>query len=66
MQLLQRRINGDIDFHLKTFWDYENGFGSLQGEYWMGMCKQLQEFVFYAGARVKILSSARNQIRNKS
>jgi len=41
-------MNGDIDFHLKRFLDYEIGFGSLEGEYWMGMCKLLQEFVFYA------------------
>ena len=36
--VIQRRYNGIVNFY--TNWnDYENGFGSLTGEYWLGLEK---------------------------
>ena len=34
--VIQRRINGSVDFFLK-WTDYVNGFGDLEGEFWYGL-----------------------------
>ena len=34
-QLFQRRVNGSVDFY-RDWNDYKNGFGSVNGEYWLG------------------------------
>ncbi|XP_052786632.1 ficolin-2-like [Mya arenaria] len=34
--VFQRRMNGKEDFY-RNFSSYENGFGSLQGEFWLGL-----------------------------
>ncbi|XP_052786286.1 uncharacterized protein LOC128221726 [Mya arenaria] len=34
--VFQRRFNGSLDFY-KRFQDYENGFGSADGEHWLGL-----------------------------
>ncbi|GFS23828.1 ficolin-2 [Elysia marginata] len=33
--VIQRRINGDVDFY-RNWTDYKNGFGNLQGDFWLG------------------------------
>ena len=33
---MQRRQDGSVDF-IKGWVDYENGFGSLTGEFWYGL-----------------------------
>ncbi|XP_052239828.1 angiopoietin-2-like isoform X2 [Dreissena polymorpha] len=33
--VFQRRVNGSVDF-LQNFASYENGFGDVHGEFWMG------------------------------
>jgi hypothetical protein len=33
--VIQRRINGTIDFY-REWNDYKNGFGDLQTEFWLG------------------------------
>ncbi|XP_045205020.2 fibrinogen gamma chain-like [Mercenaria mercenaria] len=40
--VFQRRVNGSVDFN-RNFSEYENGFGSLNGEFWLGLNK-IQEF----------------------
>ncbi|WAR30049.1 FCN2-like protein, partial [Mya arenaria] len=34
--VFQRRFNGSLDFY-KNFQDYEDGFGSVDGEHWLGL-----------------------------
>ncbi|WAR29464.1 FCN2-like protein [Mya arenaria] len=34
--VFQHRMNGNVDFY-RNFSSYENGFGSLQGEFWFGL-----------------------------
>ena len=34
--VIQRRINGSVDFYL-NWTDYVNGFGDLEGEFWYGL-----------------------------
>lgn len=37
--VIQRRIDGDVDFHNKGWTDYRNGFGDYFRDYWMGLEK---------------------------
>ncbi|XP_052787637.1 ficolin-3-like [Mya arenaria] len=34
--VLQHRVNGSVDFY-QNFNSYDNGFGSLHGEFWLGL-----------------------------
>ena len=36
--VIQRRINGSVDFN-RSWYDYEHGFGDLNGEFWYGLSK---------------------------
>jgi hypothetical protein len=35
MQVLVNRLDGSVDFN-RRWTDYENGFGNMSGEYWLG------------------------------
>ena len=35
-QVFQKRFNGTVDFY-RGFNEYENGFGSVYGEFWLGI-----------------------------
>ena len=36
--MVQRRLDGTVDFH-RNWSDYNNGFGNLEGEFWLGLEK---------------------------
>ncbi|KAH3777288.1 hypothetical protein DPMN_178728 [Dreissena polymorpha] len=50
--VFQRRFNGSVDFY-RNFTDYENGFGFVDGEYWLGL-KYIHEIASQGGNQLRI------------
>jgi hypothetical protein len=47
IKVFQNRFNGSVNF-TKTFFDYENGFGDLNGEFWLG------KFIKHSGKNINM------------
>lgn len=45
--VFQKRFNGSVDF-FRNFRDYENGFGSLESEFWLGL-KNIRRLLLQTG-----------------
>ncbi|XP_052786242.1 microfibril-associated glycoprotein 4-like [Mya arenaria] len=50
--VFQRRFDGSVDFY-RNFSEYENGFGSASGEYWLGL-RTIQEMLSKASHELRI------------
>ncbi|XP_060592592.1 uncharacterized protein LOC132747282 [Ruditapes philippinarum] len=56
--VFQNRFNGSIDFY-KSFSDYERGFGSVHGEFWLGL-KHIYEMVSHGKTELRMDMIAAN------
>ncbi|XP_060604048.1 ficolin-1-B-like [Ruditapes philippinarum] len=50
--LFHRRIDGTVDFY-RNFTEYENGFGSVDGEFWLGL-KYIQELAEQGSIEIRL------------
>ncbi|XP_060565133.1 microfibril-associated glycoprotein 4-like isoform X2 [Ruditapes philippinarum] len=50
--VFQYRFNGSVDFY-RNFSDYERGFGSLDGEFWLGL-QNIYEMVFRGKTELRL------------
>ncbi|XP_052252389.1 uncharacterized protein LOC127859038 [Dreissena polymorpha] len=50
--ILQRRFNGSVDFY-RNFSDYENGFGNVAGEFWLGL-KNIYEITSHGYFQLRV------------
>ncbi|XP_062595242.1 fibrinogen-like protein A, partial [Saccostrea cucullata] len=51
--VIQRRINGVIDFHSKLWTEYEAGFGSNSNEFWIGL-KEIHRLTSVGLTKIRI------------
>lgn len=45
LQVIQSRLNGKTDFY-RGWEEYENGFGDLKAEHWLGNLRFVHTFTF--------------------
>ncbi|XP_060568412.1 ficolin-2-like isoform X2 [Ruditapes philippinarum] len=50
--LFHRRIDGSVDFY-RNFTEYENGFGNVDGEFWLGL-KYIQELAEQGSTEIRL------------
>ncbi|KAH3751105.1 hypothetical protein DPMN_185650 [Dreissena polymorpha] len=50
--VFQRRVNGSVDFY-QNFFSYENGFGDVHGEHWLGL-KYIYAMTFNVQTELRI------------
>ncbi|KAH3876310.1 ficolin-1-like [Dreissena polymorpha] len=50
--VFQRRVNGSVDFY-QVFSSYEHGFGSVRGEFWLGL-KYIYAMTFNVQSELRI------------
>ncbi|WAR31206.1 FCN1-like protein, partial [Mya arenaria] len=50
--VFQKRFNGLVNFY-RPFADYEEGFGTVHGEFWLGL-KWLHEFTAYGSFELRV------------
>ena len=57
--VIQRRVNGFVDFN-RNWTEYENGFGFLNGSFWLGLWK-MHALTFGRGIKVKLRVNIRSR-----
>ncbi|XP_060560823.1 ficolin-1-like [Ruditapes philippinarum] len=50
--IFHRRMDGSVDFY-RNFTDYENGFGNVKGELWLGL-KYIQEIAGQGSTEIRL------------
>lgn len=62
--MIQRRVDDTVDFN-RTWNEYENGFGSLHGNFWLGLWK-MHDLTTEFNARLRVeMNSSMGETREK-
>ncbi|XP_053378452.1 ficolin-1-like [Mercenaria mercenaria] len=56
--VIHNRFDGSVDFY-RNFKDYENGFGDIAGEFWLGL-KYIQEISQKSSTQLRLTTTANN------
>ncbi|XP_045184481.2 angiopoietin-related protein 2-like [Mercenaria mercenaria] len=56
--IIQNRFDGSVEFY-RNFSDYENGFGDINGEFWLGL-KYIQELASQGATEIRLEMTRNN------